>query len=363
MSNKKLIYFTRYTRLAPSSRFRSYQFIPEFEAQGIEYVMCPLFNDRYMTDLFSREPKKDRFNAILCYLNRFVQILKYARARHFIIVEKEFFPYLPAFVEWWMNKLGIGYAVDIDDAVFAYYDNLSNPILKFLLGKKMDKVFKHSRFVLAGNDYLSSRAKQAGAKEVVFYPTVIDVPEYQRRIRNYDYKKNDGSKVIVGWVGSPSTVKYFQRIVDVLDELSLTVPFDLYFIGSNVEFPFKNIRPKYIPFSEETEVEKISEFEIGIMPLKDTDFERGKCGLKLIQYFGCRLPVVASPVGVNSSIVEEGVNGFLAESDEDWKIHLTSLITDPELRDRLGNSGFDKAKSAYDIRVNIEKLKELIERT
>jgi len=115
-----------------------------------------------------------------------------------------------------------------------------------------------------------------------------------------------------------------------------------------------------IAWTEQTEVASISSFDIGIMPLLDGSFERGKCGYKLIQYMACGLPVVASPVGVNCQIVEHGVNGFLAETPEQWEQALQTLLADADLRQRMGQAGRKKVEQEYCIQVTGPKMAALL---
>lgn len=158
-------------------------------------------------------------------------------------------------------------------------------------------------------------------------------------------KKNDNA-VVIGWIGSPSTLKYLTFLEDVFLELSEKYNIKVHIIGSSVS-PFKVFKPNLIKWSEETEIEEIKKFDIGIMPLNDSPWERGKCGFKLIQYMGCSLPIVGSPVGVNSEIIEHNINGFLVATIEEWKKSFEVLIKDKYLRNRLGEEGKEKVKKFY----------------
>lgn len=249
--------------------------------------------------------------------------------------------------------MGIKYIVDYDDAIFHQYDNSNNKIIKLFLSNKIAKVMKYSRLVVAGNRYLSSYATKAGAKATVV-PTVIDLEKYDKVVAS----KKDNKEVVIGWIGSPSTSKYLTFLEDVFIELSQKYSIKVHIIGSTVS-PFKNFNAKLIKWSEDSEIEEMKKFDIGIMPLFDSPWERGKCGFKLIQYMGCSLPVVGSPVGVNSEIVDDGKNGFLVTSEEEWKNSLELLIQEQQLRGQFGKEGRNKVAQNYSKNAVQNKLLKL----
>jgi glycosyltransferase involved in cell wall biosynthesis len=360
MPKKTIVYFTRYNRSGPSSRLRSYQYKPVLEDNGYKVIICSLFNDQYIEELYDDGKSLSKWNIILCYLKRFFDLFSHVKSSRVLIVEKEFFPYIPAWTESFLRWLKIDYWLDVDDAVFQYYSDMSNPFLKFICGNKMKSVFSNASIVLSGNAYLKMKALEFGAKNVILYPTVIDVQKYSE-IREC-YESGSQKKTVLGWIGSPSTVKYLKPILPVIDQLSTQIDFEFHIVGSNSEFIFDNLKPKYIKWTERSEVASILGFDIGIMSLQDTLFEKGKCGYKLIQYFGCAKPVVASPIGVNVEIVDHEVNGFLATNDEDWKKYLTLLLTDSNLRKEMGDKGFLKVLKKYDVAINANLLIDIIEK-
>src|SRR6266542_6639516 len=144
----------------------------------------------------------------------------------------------------------------------------------------------------------------------------------------------------------PSTVKYLSLIGDVIVDFCRAKKARLIVVGAR-EAALEGVRAEFRPWSEATEVEDILSFDVGIMPLPDEPWERGKCGYKLIQYMACSRAAIASPVGVNSQLVQTGVNGFLARSDTDWRSALDTLWATPELRARLGRAGRQKVEAEY----------------
>jgi glycosyltransferase involved in cell wall biosynthesis len=170
---------------------------------------------------------------------------------------------------------------------------------------------------------------------------------------------NDEEPFTIGWIGSPDTVRYVKPIADALRTVCEERDAELVLVGSGREdFPVEQSR--MIEWSEETEVDSICEFDVGIMPLQDGPWERGKCGLKLIQYMGCAKPVVASPVGMNGSIVSEGETGYFASDHDQWVDRLKHLADKPDLARQLGKNGYKRVKQNYCLSVTVPELIKLI---
>jgi glycosyltransferase involved in cell wall biosynthesis len=235
---------------------------------------------------------------------------------------------------------------DYDDAVFHRYDRHRFAPIRWLLGRKIDQIMQRSRLVTSGNKYLADRARRAGAARVEIVPTVINKSHYTvRSVTSAD------SSLQVGWIGTPSTwADYGKALYSQLDGMLAANGARFKAVGAKLEADSVGTLD-IVPWSEDSEVSAIRSMDIGVMPLLDTPWERGKCGYKLIQYMACGLPVVASPVGVNRDIVEHGVNGFLAESDDEWRTAIRTLLGDAELRRRMGAAGRRKVEMQYTLQV------------
>jgi glycosyltransferase involved in cell wall biosynthesis len=268
-------------------------------------------------------------------------------------IEYELFPWLPAVAERVVARLGIPYVVDYDDAIYHRYELHPSKVVRLLLGKKIDVVMRRASTVIVGNDYLGARARAAGAKRVEYLPTVVDLDRYQTT------PVRDQTTFTVGWIGSPSTVKYLSLIEPVLADFCRPGKARLVVVGAR-DVPFPGVRGEVRAWSEATEVEDILSFDVGIMPLPDDPWERGKCGYKLIQYMACARPVIASPVGVNRHIVEPSVNGFLAASMGEWRSALENLAASPDLRARLGTAGREKVESSFCTQVTAPRLAAIL---
>jgi len=207
-------------------------------------------------------------------------------------------------------------------------------------------VMAASDLVMAGNPYLADHAQRAGSTRVEIVPTVIDLDAYEVRA-----EVADKDALCVGWIGTPQTWQALAHPVHKVLDPVLTEQSALFLaIGAGMQ-PETTGTFKILPWSEDTEVSLIQSMDIGVMPLPDTPWTRGKCGYKLIQYMACGVPVVASPVGVNRDIVEHGVNGFLAESDEEWRTAVETLLNDADLRYRMGVAGRKKVEEQYSLQV------------
>jgi glycosyltransferase involved in cell wall biosynthesis len=208
--------------------------------------------------------------------------------------------------------------------------------------------------VVVGNEYLATRAKKAGAAWVESVPTVIDLERYPSP------KKFNAAGAVprIVWIGSPGTVPYLARLAEPLAALARRCDFALRVVGGKLTLPGINI--ECVDWTENSEVASIAEGDIGIMPLRDTPWERGKCGYKLIQYMACGLPVVASPVGVNQQIVREGENGFLASNNGEWVACLERLLLDPQLRAQMGAAGRQRVESEYCVQVTASRYGRLL---
>jgi hypothetical protein len=186
--------------------------------------------------------------------------------------------------------------------------------------------------VVAGNAYIKNRAMQAKAKNILTLPTVIDLERYSTTAKHVP------DVITIGWIGSPATAKFLHLLKDVIPLVSKTRQVRFVAIGAN-EDQVKDLGMQSLPWSEENEVSDIQSFDIGIMPLPDAPFERGKCGYKLLQYMACGKPVIASAVGANTDIVVPGKNGFLANTTAEWTSALYQMIDDEHLRADLGANG------------------------
>lgn len=343
-----ILMLSKYGHLGASSRYRSYQYIPIFENHGIKVTSAPLLDDKYLRRLYLGK-KVSLIDVCYSYSKRLYKMLQSSKY-DLVWIEKEALPWMPAWLELLFINSRIPYIVDYDDAIFHNYDLHRRSIVRTLLGNKIAKVMKHSNLVIAGNHYLADYALRAGSKNVIIIPTVVDLKKYPS---NCLYEETDLVKI--GWIGTPSTEKYIRSISPLLDRLCKKYNAQVSLIGASCRTEWPDTF-EIIKWTESTEINEIRKFDIGIMPLIDAPWERGKCGLKLIQYMGCFLPVVASPVGVNCEIVEQGINGYTASTNKDWETFLSLLLENQELRLRMGAAGRKKVEQNYSLDVTSNKI-------
>ncbi len=321
-----VLLLTRYERLGASSRIRFLQFLPALERAGFTFDVQPLLDNSYVRSLYGGPPA-GVLNILRAYARRYRALMR-RRQYDVVWLEKEALPWLPTWLE--IARLeGIPYVVDYDDAWFHRYEN---HWLSPLLGHKIDAVMRVAHTVVAGNDYLARRARQAGARHVEIVPTAIDLERYP----GLPAAAPPSQPMCVGWIGILLNAHYLTIVEPALRAVAASAAVKLHVVGAPVPPLLSGIPAESFPWTEDGEVDRISAFDIGIMPLHDTPWERGKCAYKLLQVMAAGKPVIASPVGANIQVVQHGINGFLADTTAEWADALRTLAADPDLRRRMG---------------------------
>jgi glycosyltransferase involved in cell wall biosynthesis len=347
-----LLLLTRYGPLGASSRVRFYQYIPSLEAAGLRVEVRAMLSDSYVSARHSNR-WRTASAAATGYARRALQLARLP-SRGILWVEYELLPWLPYRIERALYESGRRVIVEYDDAVFHRYGLNGSAIVRRWLGDKIERVMAAATVVIVGNDYLAAQAQAAGARRVEIVPSVIDLARYRQRTTF------GVDRFVIGWVGSGSTTPYLTTIEPALRQLVQEAPeMNFHNVGGTQWRP-SGIPVTTVPWRLDTEVDAMQAFDVGVMPLPDDPWTRGKCGYKLIQYMGCGLPVVASPVGVNTRIVEHGRTGFLASSTAEWHDALRALARSPKLRQSMGHAGFDKVRSAYDLSVTAPRIVALM---
>jgi glycosyltransferase involved in cell wall biosynthesis len=337
--------------MGASSRIRSYQYIPYLKSCGIDIVVAPLLDDEYLQNLYSG--KRQSVLKVMDSYCRRIKLLCNVGLFNLVWVEKEVLPWVPTPVEELFVKRKVPFLVDYDDAVFHRYDHHNISIVKRLLGTKIDETMSKANLVTVGNEYLAERARRAGARCVEIIPTVVDLSRYSNRDEPIE------KKFTIGWIGSPSTRKYLETVRPALAELCRAGKTQLVLVGSG-EMNWPEVPIVLRPWAEETEVNEIMRFDVGIMPLTDAPWERGKCGYKLIQYMACGKPVVGSPVGINNEIISQGINGFRAANIAEWIAVLDRMRDNREEAKVMGQYGRELVEHKYSLQVTAPRLAGLI---
>ncbi len=347
----RVLALTKYGRRAASSRYRFFDYIPLLTRQGVSVTSVSLFSDAYVERLFAGRPV-DYSDVALGFLRRLIAISSAPRF-DVLWIEGELFPRLPALVERLLGLFGCRYVVDLDDAIFHTYDLHPWPLVRTLLGRKMDVVLRDATAVVAGNNYLAGRALRAGASRVVVVPTTVDDRAYAR------VERLAGDRLTFGWIGSPSTEHYLRTIQAELQQLCQSLPASLRLIGLAAGGP-SGVDVVRRPWSEQSEIEELAACDIGLAPLFDGPWERGKCGLKAIQYMAAGLPVLAARIGILPDVVVHGETGFLYGDGAEFTRFARQLAGDPELRARMGQAGRLRAATHYSIHRWAEKVGDVL---
>ncbi len=307
-----IVFFTKYTYAGASSRYRVYQYLESFKKSGFNILLHPFFTDGYLQKKYSKEPISIGF-ILKRYIKRISDVLR-LNNKSLVYVEYELLPYFPAWLEKWLNWKRIKYVVDYDDAIFHNYDWKGNSITKFLLSNKIPAVIQRAAHVITGSEYLTQFALRHNANTTEI-PTSID---YEKYFSNEARYKND-NEFIVGWIGTPSSSINVVNVWPAIKEFMQAYPAKLLLIGFDKSYTylFEGMAVEIEDWNEGDEIKRMKSFDVGIMPLDDTPFNRGKCGFKLIQYMACGLPTIFSPLQANIKINKNKKN-LAASSPAEW---------------------------------------------
>ncbi len=345
----KLLVLAKYGDRAASTRQRFSQMVPYLSAENITLEIRPLFDNRYLDGLLTAGTHYPA-RIMLAYVKRLRDVL-HANRYDGVIVQYELFPYLPGWFESLIRLVRVPVFYDMDDAIFHQYDTHRHPVMRRLLARKLDPLLRRVNLAFCGNDYLADYVRARGTK-VEILPTTLDVTQYVP-------SPHTNSRLRLGWIGSPSTWNFFRHLHGFLAAYVREKNIEFLVVGAghaaSAELPFT-----FREWEEPREVADIQSMDIGIMPLPDAAWAKGKCGYKLIQYMACGLPVIASPVGVNSRIVSEGENGFLASSEEEWRRALDTLIADAALRQRMGEAGRASIEKNFAVQIHGPRLAQVL---
>lgn len=350
----KVLFFTIFPEINAGSRYRVHKYLTYLKKENIEYTVCPPMSDTLFQFLYqTNNPLKKILYYLITYLVRLKDLMK---VPHYdiIFIHQGLCYFGPPILEYLIAKLNKCIIYDVDDADFSKPAFASGFAARFHDRNRIAKISKLSKQVIVSVDYLGQYVIKFNSN-VTVVPTSIDTSRYT--LKNYDRQKN--SSIIIGWVGTASGLIYLKSLEKVFQELSKAYDFELKIISS-YSIKISDVRVVHRVWTLENEIADLQSIDIGIMPLPDTEFERGKGGFKLIQYMGVGVPVVCSPVGVNAEIVTDGTNGYLAGTEEVWFEKLSLLIEDENLRERLGRKGRESIQDKFTIEANAAKFVEII---
>lgn len=333
---------------APGQRFRFEQYLPHLVASGVECRHLWALEEQHERTYYGRVSRRAKAEAgVRLVVREAAQLARAALPRADVaLVQREAFFAGPPVVEWALGLGGVPYIFDFDDSIWIAGVSEANKAFSFVKpAGKTDWLIRNAALVFAGNEYLASYARRLNSK-VVVVPTTIDTVSYVPRATS----KPSGSPVCVGWSGSFSTIAHFQLAIPALRRVKARFGDAVCFrvIGDgNFKVPELGIVGQ--PWIAASEVPDLHEIDIGLMPLADDEWSRGKCGLKGLQYMALGIPTLMSPVGVNSEIIQEGVSGYLPRTEDEWVDRISGLVQSAELRQRMGAAGREVVVRRYSV--------------
>ncbi len=313
----------------PGQRFRLEQWEPYLKDENISIDYFPFTDDKLRKVLYKeRHYAAKSLGMLKAIVRRFGQIIK-TSDYDLVYLYRTASMVGPAWLERILSYRKVPIMFDFDDAVFL--ENTSNANKRFGLAKfagKTADICRLSTSVVVGNSYLAEYAEKYN-KNVYIIPTSIDTTKYQPP------QSKENVKTVIGWTGSSTSQYYLEAFEPVLENIIKDLDVELQVI-SDRKPDFKNVSSKWFEWSAEKEVEITSQFDIGIMPIPDDAWSRGKCAAKALQYMALEIPAICSNVGANRDVINQGINGFLAETPEEWKNALCKLVKDDSLRRQMG---------------------------
>lgn len=342
---------------SPSQRYRFEQYIPFLTQHGFEFKWSPLLNKQDDVIFYTKGKFARKVWILLKGIFIRLRDIQRFKKTDIIFIQREASFFGTSYFEKRAFKSGKKVIFDFDDAIWLADTSPGNKKWEWVKDpKKFEKNVHYAHTVIAGNNYLASKAMQFN-KQVVVIPTTVDTAFHipKPELRNKE-------KITIGWSGSISTIKHFELVVPQLIQLHQQYSGKLQFkVIGDASYVNEALNIKGIAWEEKTEVEQLNSFDIGIMPLPNDEWANGKCGLKALTYMACGVPVVMSAVGVNTEIAEHGVSAFLVNTPQDWLGTLQKLISDKALRESLGESGRQRVIKNYSVEANKEKYLKVFE--
>ena len=334
---------------APSQRFRFEQYLDALNTHGHHYYLAPFLSEATWNILYQPGQAVAKALGILGGFARRLELLFSVPAYDFVFVHREAAPVGPPVFEWFIAKvLGKKIIYDFDDAIWLANTSEANKIAAGV--KWHHKVADICRWAYknsCGNTYLADYARQFNPS-VVVNPTTIDTVHLHNQVRDQAAL----GRLVIGWTGTHSTLKYLDQVVPVLAKLEAEgMDFEFRVISNQPPaFPLRSL--VFIPWRKDTEIADLLSFHVGLMPLEDDVWAKGKCAFKALQYMALGIPALVSPVGMNTEVIKHGQNGFVCATPEDWEVSLRQLLADAGLRQYLGHVARQTIEQHYSVHAN-----------
>lgn len=336
---------------APSQRFRYEQYLNTLSSQNIEVIQKSFLDHSTWKILYKPGKSFQKSIGILKgFIKRFFMLFTLS-SYDFVFIHREGTPIGPPWVEWcianlWQKKI----IYDFDDAIWLSNTSSVNKIVAGIKWhQKAGQISKWAYKVSCGNEYLCDYARQFN-RNVVYNPTTIDTENLHK-----DVKNQHTEKFVLGWTGTHSTMKYLDDLVPIIQKLQENFSFTFLVISNqNPNLPLKDF--EYVQWSKETELQDLLKMNVGVMPLTDDKWAKGKCGFKALQYLALGVPALVSSVGVNTRIVQNEKNGFLCNTPQEWEQAIENLLLDTDLSIKMGAEGRKTVVDHYSVLSNTQNF-------
>jgi glycosyltransferase involved in cell wall biosynthesis len=334
---------------APSQRFRFEQYLPLLKAPQYEYRIQSFLSLDGWKQLYQSHGTLQKIFSVMSGYGRRLAMLVTVPRYDFVFIHREVTPAGPPLFEWVIAKVFRKKIIyDFDDAIWMTDQVNESAVSRMIRWRsKVGSICRWSYRVSCGNAYLADYARRFN-KQVVVNPTTIDTSLHHPSHRHASAE----AKITIGWTGSHSTLKYLEEIEPILQQVAQQYPVVQFVVIANKPPALNLPALTFVPWTKKTEIEDLARIDIGIMPLPDDEWSKGKCGFKALQYMALEIPTVASPVGVNTDIIQTGRNGFLCATPAEWLQALGNLLANPHLRQQTGAQGRRTVEEKYSVAAN-----------